>query len=299
MSCALIKTRSFTMIEMLVAVLIASAFLGGVYSSYIQIHKAHDRAEARIEAMRNGRTALMTLSEELKSINRLGADFLIVGLDAALAFGDGRDNDGDDLFDEEKVDGLDNDGDAPVDDTGRHAIIGNLRERPLFEGRTDMGDLGVDEDVNYGRDRIIFRIFPRTTTENLLLKTVTLAVTEFDGQSDVLVRQTVIEREGQEPLVGLAPLAFDVKGFDLLYWDPNATPEFQGWVETWDSSEVANFDPPRLPLPASIYARLTLRADPLPGELTPDGAPLQTVILETIVNIEETINDARYPRPSL
>lgn len=296
------RRAGFSFTELLIAVAITSVFALSIYVTFSQVLTAHDEAEARMEAVRNGRTALATLSDELKAINRSADEFLLVGFDVNLAYGDGRDNDLDNSVDEELVNGINDDqttDSLPVLDAQRHARIGNLNERPLAANRYDLGDFDVDEDTVFGRDVIIFRILPRESGGDILEKTVTLAVTEFDGEENVLVRQTNIERAAGEPLVGQAPLAFGVLGFDLLYWNPNAEPRLQGWQTSWDSTQQPNFDPPRLPLPASIYVKLTLDADRSPIEAWTPGEPRQTLVLETIVNVEETIGDIRFPRPLL
>lgn len=288
----------FTIAELIVAMAVALAFLSGVYMTFIQVIKAHNLAQARTAASINARTAIATLSDEIKSIDTLAGNFLMIGIDAALTYGDGIDNDLDGSIDEEKVDGLNNDGDgSPGDD--QHAVLGSLRERPLYASREDLGDRNVDEDCVFGRDVLIFRSYPAIPTPDMLFKSVSYAVTDYDGQSNVLVRQTRIERVVGEPLVGVAPIAFGVLGFDLLYWDPNAAPASQYWVQTWDSSQSSTFAPPRLPLPAAVYIRLTMAADPRPGEAIAPGSPIQTLIMSTVVDVEETIGDVLYPRPVL
>ena len=292
---------AFTFTELLVAMAIALIFLSSVYVTYMQIRRMHQLTETRIDAYRNARTALTSLSDEFKELNRLGNDFLLVGLSAELGAGDRKDNDLDGDVDEESLNGFDDDATSAsnviFDD--RHAFIGRYRERPLKIGIRDLGDENVDEDVKFSRDACIFRIFPQTPTADFELKTVTYAVTDFDGRQNVLVRQTRIERAGEPPLIGLAPIAFNVLSFDLLYWDPNNTPEQQNWVETWDSSDVANFNLPRLPLPASVYIRVTVRADRRPDEAIAATEPIETVKLETVVNVEQIIGDVLFPRPLL
>jgi prepilin-type N-terminal cleavage/methylation domain-containing protein len=292
------RRRGFTLVELLVALAVASAFLGGTYVAISRILTAHDRSEARLEALRNGRAAITTISDEFKSINRLGSDFLLIGLDQALAGGDGIDNDSDGVVDEDVVDGL-LDTSRTLAAADQHAQIGSFRERPLRVGAPDLGDADVDVDVRFGRDAIVFRIFPRVPTPDLTLKTVTYSVEEFDGEANVLVKRTRIERQTGEPLVGVAPQAFEVLGFDVLYWDPNAAPEEQYWVRTWDSSQAANFNPPRLPLPAALYVRLTLNSDERPHSTIDAGEPVKTLVLESTIDVEQTINDALYPRPDL
>jgi len=285
----------FTLIELLIALAIASAFLTGLYTAFSKILRAHDHAEARLEALRNARTAITTISDEFKGINSLGSDYLLIGLDQPLTYGDGIDSDADGNLEPRPVDGQP--GALPGSD--RHAMIGSHTERPLYVGRPDEGDTEIDTDARFSHDSIVLRIFPRVPTPELTLKTVTYNIESYDGQPNVLVRRSRIERTGSEPLVGVAPLAFDVLSFDILYWNPNAPPQQQYWVTTWDSTQAANFDPPRLPLPASLYIRLTLNADDRPHASIQPGAPVETVLLESIVNVEQTIGDALYPRPDL
>jgi hypothetical protein len=281
---------------MLVALAIATAFLSGVYATFIQVVKAQDKAAAREEALRNGRTAITSMSDELKQVNKLGSAVLFVGLNGTLTTGDGYDNDLDGRVDEELVDGLDNDNDFAVTSDDRHAQILTQRERPNGVGKADLGDAHVDEDCKFGRDSLIFRIYPTTPTSDLVQKTITYAVTTFDGQPDTLVRQTRIDRTGQEPLIGVSPIAFGVLGFDLLYWDPNATAANQYWVTTWNSAQSASFASPQLPLPASVYLRLTLYADSRPAQNYIAGQAVETITMDTVINLEATINDALFPR---
>ncbi|MCL5271000.1 MAG: prepilin-type N-terminal cleavage/methylation domain-containing protein [bacterium] len=305
MSCASIKAgrpasgrRAFSLVELLVAMAVATAFMAGVYTAYLQISRAQSSAEARLDALRNGRAALTTMGDELKGINTLGTDSLLQALDATLAFGDGRDEDSDGKVDEEVVDGLDDDGDItdPLV-TDRHALLDFHYERPSFVGRIDLDDANVDVDARFGDDRITFNIYTNPPQPQSVVKTVSYQIGDFDGQSHVLLRSVVIEdASGNLLMSGPVPLAFGVLGLDLLYWNPNAPVDQQGWVTAWDSGFSSTFEPPQLPLPASIYLRLTLYADRRPIESYQPGAPVDTLILQTIVNIEETIGDARFPR---
>ena len=288
------------MVELLVALAIASAFLSGVYMTFIQIIRAHDTAEARREAIRNARVALDQVADDFKQLDAVISQ--LVGVDIVLPFGDGLDNDGDGMIDEEVVDGLNNDftpdSAAPLI-SDRHAQIDDdLFERPLFVNRFDLGDADVDEDVLFGRDIVTLRILPSVPTPEVIIKRVDYFIGEFDNQNNVLLRQTEIFRENQEPLFGVSPLAFGVLSFDLLYWDPNAAPEDQGWVTSWDSTDAPIFNPPQLSLPASVYIRLAMTADRRPEELTSNGQPVDTIVAWTMVNIEQTINDGNFPRPT-
>lgn len=95
-----------------------------------------------------------------------------------------------------------------------------------------------------------------------------------------------------EQFVSLDPIAFGVLGFDLLFWDSNALPGEQAWLEEWDSTdELPNT------MPASVYIRLTLYADARPIESYEPGQPVDTITLESIVNIDSVINSASYLRP--
>ncbi len=303
------RRRGFSLTELMVALVISLAFMSGAYMTYFQVVRSQEAAEKRLDALRNGRAALTTVSDELRSINRNFNpgldDVLFIMRRELLGRGDGIDNDGNGMVDEDLVDGR-RLGGAAADD--QHAVIGSTRERPLWVGRTDLGDAGVDVDVRYGRSFLIFRTYPAAPTAELLGKTITYAVTEYDGEPNVLVRQTVIEREGVEPLVSAAPLAFGVLGFDVLAWDPNQPPADQYWVDVWDSSAANPAAPlgttpaalqPPLRLPASLYVRLSLGAEETADERFAGALPVETMTLETIINIEQVIGDARFPRARL
>jgi type II secretory pathway pseudopilin PulG len=299
------------MVEMLVAVAILSVFMSGIYLTYIQVAKTNQVASARLEALRNGRTGLQSLSDELKSLNDIAGAGLLIGVDPApRAFGDGVDNDGDGRIDEELVNAIDDDPTSPpipaaIND--RHAVLngpGGLRERPLGIDVSELGDEGVDEDAVFGQDRLVFQVTPETPSD-IRLKVVTYAIPPggFDGVQNVLVRQTRIERTDPAnpngpPIVegGLAPIAFDVVGFDLLYWDSNPSAAEQTWLTAWDSTQKIG---EKFRLPASVYVRLTLRSDPRPDEAIQDGRPQEVVTLSTVVNIESVIGSPLFERPIL
>lgn len=307
------RRRGFSLLELLIAVAITLTFMSGVYMTYIQVLRTHDETERRLEAMRNGRAALTTLSSEIKALNRAANpgfdDILLIARRDALDHGDHIDNDRDGKFDEEIVNGLDDDATSgTVLANDRHALIGAVYERPLWVGKADLGDANVDEDIRFGHSFMTFRIFPSAPTPALVSKTITYAIANYDGQDNVLVRQTIIERSTGEPLVTVAPLAFGVLGFDVLYWNPNEAPANQYWVDRWDSSAADPADPaatesaplqPPLGLPATIYVRLTMMADRHGIEALAAQTAVQTLNLETMIDIEQTIGDARYPRAGL
>ncbi|HOE96276.1 MAG TPA: prepilin-type N-terminal cleavage/methylation domain-containing protein, partial [Candidatus Sumerlaeota bacterium] len=171
MNSALTRSaRAITLVELLIALTIAMAFLSGVYATFIHVVRAHDTAEAREQAAANGRVALSTLSEDFKEVNTMGPDVFFMGIDGGLDYGDGIDNDGDGLIDEEIVDGL-NESPTPALAADRHARIGDRFERPQYVDREDLGDRDVDEDARFGRDVAILRIYPEIPTPEMQYKT--------------------------------------------------------------------------------------------------------------------------------
>lgn len=312
--------EGFSLIEILVAVAIALTFLTALYSSFIQFMRATNQTQARLEALRNARSAVSTLADEIKAISRSGNDFLLVGINESAGFGNGIDDDADGAVDEEVLNGLDDDGDWNSATDDLHAqILGPIEIYDRFTftrqgpygalygpNQSDLGDFRVDEDCVFGRDQIVFRVFPSSAVPNFLLRTITYSVGSFDGQRNVLIRQVRTEFSDQPAAITTSPLAFGALGFDLLYWDANANPQpgvdrsqRPYWVESWNSTNSENFDPPRLPLPASVFMRVSVYADERPFDLYTDGSPVETMYMQTVVNIEDTIGDAFYPRPSL
>lgn len=306
------RSRSaFSLLELLVAMMVTMIFVGAVYTTFLQISRGHQAAEARMDALRNGRAALSNISEELKTANTRGAktQYHFVGTPLKLTNGDGRDNDGDGLIDEEAVNGI---LDAPTSgttaDLDRHALLGGtLKERPNWVGVSDLGDAQVDVDATFGHDVLTYQIFPSgAVAPELDYKLITYEVKDFDGQSNVLVRRAELHyNNGTPTAVAESPLAFNVAGFDLLYWNPvdYGLPSFPvGWNTSWDTDILKNIVGVQLYLPASVYIRLTLLADPRPAAsvqalrtANPD-APIDVITLESVVNIEETIKDGKYPR---
>ena len=56
---------------------------------------------------------------------------------------------------------------------------------------------------------------------------------------------------------------------------------------------------PRLPLPASILAVVTIYADPRPMDAYTPGDPVEVLRIPIIIDVEDIIGDALYPRPIL
>lgn len=292
----------FSLVEMLLAIAITSAFVVGVYAAFISINKGHKEVEARIQALSNGRTALSMMSEEIKSAGFTGSSHYFFAVPSKLAYGDGIDNDGDGKVDEELVNGtLDVAANqSTIVQNDRHAQIGRLTERPLQVGKADLGDAQLDVDAKFGQDTLAFDIYPRVPTAQLARKRVIYSPGTYDNQPNVLLR-TTYSYAADNSLVtsSSAPLAFGVAGVDMLYWDPNAQPANQKWVSSWDSRTESTFANPKLPLPAAVYIRLTMIADPRPAEALTPRQPMVVMPLETMVDIESVIHNARFPRPRL
>ncbi len=315
----------FTFLEVLVALAIAMTFLAALYTSFIQMLRTWDEMSARMEALRNARTAMMTISDEIKSVSAVisSATPTLIGVNNTAPYGDGIDNDRDGRVDEEVLNGLDDDNDWSAATDDLHAKIGTVNllydrfeytAQPPFNvlygvAQSDLGDFHVDEDVKFGRDSMVFRITPIVPVPDMLFRTITYTLGTFDGQNNVLIRQARTEftaASGRLPVVSTAPLAFDCLGLDFLYWNPNANPnpgtpraDRPYWVETWDSTAAPTFNPPQLPLPASIYMRVTMYADTAPDQNYVGGKPVKTLIMQTTVDIEQTIGDALYPRANI
>lgn len=296
---ALKRARTgYTLVEILVALAIASAFLGGLYSAVIQILKQQNAAEARTEAVRNGRAASSMIGEELTNIIPTGVNaFLQAVPDKSLGYGDRIDNDGDGKVDEETVNGKDDDGDAPFIGNASLAHFGKYQERPARGMAIEPGVSGVDEDCVFGRDKLTFTAQMKAPTPGI--KAVSYYIGQYDGLSNVLLRDVaVVNIEGLPGTVErTTPLAFGVLGFDVLCWDSNGAPDKQAWLTEWNS--VQHYAP-ELKLPASIYLRLTLAADPAikAGDWHGDR-PIQTLVMENTVNIESVIKNKKFQRPTL
>lgn len=300
------RRAGFTIMEILVSMAIALTFLSALYTSFIQLLRASDSTRARVEAMRNGRAALLTLSDEFKAISRSGGDYLLIGENADQTFGDGKDDDADNSVDEETLDGFDEDADYNPLTDDRHALLATILLTSYYERQSyvlvdDLGDVHVDEDVVFGDDALSFQLFPPAIDASLTSATISYGLGTLDGQDHVLLRTAKVEDPGGTTTT-ISPLAFGVVGLDFLYWDPNRVPGAPlrslrpDWVTDWDSRDVLTFLPPQLPLPASIYARLTLYADRRPLASHQPGEPVDTLKVETIINLEDIIGDATYPR---
>lgn len=277
--------RAFSLIEMLVALTVALVFVSAMYMAFIQVLRATSERSARNEALRNARSALMTMMEEIKAFQRTGTtDTLLVGVNFDLAFGNGLDEDGDGTVDEEILDGQDdatdadwviaNDNHIPFFLTGATPFI---YERPQLTDTPDFGDFHVDEDVRFGSDTLSIMLFPPAVESGVTSRTITYSLETFDGEPNVLVKTAKTEFLSSATSTTMAPLAFAVTGLDFLYSDPGASLP-PNWTTDWDSATSG--------VPDAVYVRITVKADTGPIQNYSGGDKIETLEMETIVMIE-------------
>lgn len=291
------RTRAMTLLELLVAVAIALAFLGGVIAAFIQILRATNLAEVKLDAVNNARYALEMMAIDIKAawIDPRQALQYFVGEDHPLSYGNGLDDDGDGNVDEELFNGRDDDYTGPDwnfarDD--RHAVAGGVYERHFAVSGPDLGDGHVDEDCKFDRDRLIFRIFPDPNNPTSRDDLITFEVGTFEGEEHVLVRRIVHAASSPNRTVEVEPFAFNVMSLHLLYWDPNRIPP--DWTTSWNSFDAPRFVQPGIELPVAVFLEVTVYADTRPIEQYKPGDPIQTITLQTVVNIEQVLKDQRY-----
>lgn len=289
------KNRGVTLVEVLVALVVAGVFLSGAFAAFIQILKATEKAEIRTEAINNARAALELMAIDIKSasmdLSRKPQYF--IGTNRPLNYGDGIDNDGDGRVDEELLNGEDDDGDWRISNDN-HSVIGTMIERWLYVGAPDLGDNKVDEDFKFNRDSLTFRIFPDPLVPVGRDELITYEIGTYEGENNVLLRRVKYFLLDGNERIEVAPLAFNVLSLNFLYWDPNQTPP--RWVNFWDGPNAENFPPPGIELPVSVFISLTIYAGSDPIERYRPWQPVHTITLSTIVNIEQVLDDVRYQR---
>ncbi|MCX7011089.1 MAG: prepilin-type N-terminal cleavage/methylation domain-containing protein [Candidatus Sumerlaeota bacterium] len=301
--CSPGRRRGLTLLEVLIAVAVASAFIAGLLAAFVQVLSASNRAETTMRSLANGRTALDAMAVAIKQANYFPGKFYFQGrnnysqpLDAGgLPYGDAIDNDGDGRVDEERRNALDDDGDWTSQDDRHAAFSSGQTERAAFVGRPDLGDAHVDEDNVFDGDLIEFVQYADPADPNPVDKDVAFSIGSFEGRDHVLLQRTLIPAYGPNPTVEIAPLAEGVLGFNALYWQPNGTDHY--WLEAWDSSGPEALPPPGLRLPAAVVLSLDLYADSRPIEGWRPGQPARVETVSTVVNIEQVIQDSLYPRP--
>lgn len=288
--------KAVTLIEMLVAIAITGIFLSGVMEAFVYMIRTSDRAEIRLESVTNARTAMERMSAEIKTARidpRRPIQFFH-GLSTTLGYGDAMDNDHDGLVDEEVVNGADDDGDYSLAEDDLHVRFSvTEQERPELDNLPDLGDYNIDEDCRFSRDVLEFRTFPDPDNPGYREKNIKYEITTFDGVDNVLVRTvTYNPTDPDTTYEEFDPIAFNVLSLDFLYFDPNRIP--MNWVEAWDSLYSPFFPDPAIELPVSVYIRVTVYAGMDPFDEYIPGEPVETVTLETVVNIEQVLKDARY-----
>ena len=290
------KGRAVTLIEMLVAIAIAGIFLAGVLESFVYIIRTAEKSEVELEALTNARAALDIMSREIKSARidpRRPIQFFH-GQNEDLAYGDAIDNDEDGNVDEEIRDGDDNDADSDLPADDQHVVItGAYAEREDLRGFPDLGDVDVDEDCRFSNDILEFLTFPDPDNPGFREKNIRYEIKDFDGQSNVLVKHVTYNPNDPEIRYEEEdPIAFNVLSLSFLYWDPNRIP--MNWVTSWDSLYAPMFPDPQLELPVSVHISVTVYAGTDPFQEYQPGDPVETVVMETVINIEQVLKDERY-----
>jgi len=306
------RRRGVTIIEILVAMAIASVFLVSILFSFTQILRTSDESEALTRANNQARAALLYISRDLSAVRRDTTtpiqEFVLEN--RSFPYGDGIDNDRDNLVDEDPVNGADTDGDWDILDD-RHGTIGAYRERPDFVGFPDLGDERVDEDPRFGNDRLILRIPPDPLGLDNRDERITYEIGTYEGQDHVLLR-TVVSNPGTFNVTAVTePLAFNVLGLDILAWNSNDdTLDATGrsipyWSVQWNAAQ--NIFPFKKPFgapdgypPFEFPTSVRLLVHVYSGRVDFDalnwtpGQPIQTLALATTIDLEVTIKDLRY-----
>jgi prepilin-type N-terminal cleavage/methylation domain-containing protein len=287
------QSRAMTLVEILVAMAVAGAFLAGVFAAFIQIVKASDLAEAKLQAINNARAALELMSIDIKAarIDPSRSVQYFIGLHRSLAWGNGIDDDGDGLIDEEWANALDDDRDWNYATDDRHANIAGNYERSMFVGSADLGDAHVDEDCRFENDKLTFRIFPDPGNPQSRDDLITFYLGTYEGENHVLLRGITRNVSSGGRAEEPSPLAFNVVSLNFFYWDPNRTPNY--WVTEWDSYQAATFPSPGIEIPVAVYMSVTVYAGTKPLKDIKPGEPMETIRLDTEVNIEQVLKDTR------
>lgn len=285
------RRRGLALLEVLLAVAIALTFLGGTVLAFIEMMRASDRAQARLDAIANARHALETMSLEFSRayLQPAGAN-RFTGQFADDGAGNRIDGDKDTLIDEELSDALDNDGDwLPADD--KHALIDtarNIYERQRFRNVADLDDDHVDEDVKFVKSDVLFRTQPDDGTTNTRL--VRFVIGSFDVDDNVLLEEVTTDAGGPDEAVTTSPIAFNVLAFNALYWDQNSS---RYWVRTWNSDDFTTGAVPELP--AAVNLSVTVYAgQPQTLAMISAAEGIDTLTLTTTADLEAVLADSRY-----
>ncbi|MCB2154790.1 hypothetical protein KQI84_07870 [bacterium] len=306
--------RALSLVELLVALVIALVFMGSVVTAFVQISRATDDAEAQIRAHTRARIAVDTIVRDLRKVRKdatLGTQYFQLTSNT-LTYGDNVDNDDDGSTDEETLDGFDDDLSWNAADDDHHAVIGTTTEREAFVGVPDVGDFNVDEDVVFSNDMLSIRV-PADPGMGSPAQIITYEIGNFDGMDHVLLREVVTNPGQLTEETTVAPLIFDVVSLDFLAWNPNddvvsptAAPH-PYWQENWDAANYffpaqrpigAPFGVPPFVFPAAVRVQVTVSAERIPlediGGWPLGSRELLTESLATVVDLEVVIKDVRY-----
>jgi len=277
------------------AMAVIGIVLSGVVLAFAQILRASQRAECIMGATENARAAVETIALFVKAarIEPTMPYQYFQGLNLITSEDDRIDNDGDGLRGEEQPDGLDNDGDWQADRDERHTQIGATVERRRFwSTRGDLGDDHVDEDCVFHRDQLSLAIFPDPLLPGSLDEVTSFSVGTWEGENNVLIQRTLRNVGAGNVSLTSEPLAWNVLSLNFLYWDPNETPPY--WTETWDAMTTATRPAPAIELPVAVLISVTVYAGSAPLDQLGPTDPIETVTINTVVNLEAVIHDPRY-----
>lgn len=302
--------RGITLTEILVALAISLIFMGSVVTAYVQIVRAANVAESRVQAHTRARAALDIMARDVEMVRSdpsiAPQEFRLVN--NTLPYGDRIDHNGTGNPDDGEFNGFDDVGIwTPADDN--HAQIGTRRERPDFVGLPDHGDFNIDNDVRFSRDELTIRI-PADPLGSTPARRITYRIGTFEGLDYVLLREEENLQSG-ETLID--PLAFDVVSLDILAWNPNDDVVAPGglmrpyWASEWDAADKT---PPLNPIgappgttppfvfPAALMLSVVVNAEDMPLEEISGwpfgGRSLKTERLTTVVNIQEVVTSTIY-----
>lgn len=282
--------RGLTLTELLVAITVATLIISGTALMFVQLLRSNDQAQARIDAVANARSAIESLSVELKRAQTTSTIAMFTGdtqSTASIFSGDYVDQDGDGVLDEEPLNGLDDDNDWQLADD-RHARLTTYGvtyvERPRFYQQADLGDAHVDIDLALTSSTVTFTTFD-VAGEPVDRKVRYYVGQDPDGEPNTLMKEVSgIDPATSAPVSYIAPVAYNVLSFGLLFWD------FQNASQPWRT----DWPPPTTPLPAvapaSVYMYISVYAGtPLSLDEVQPGERIPNVILTSVVNVESTL----------
>lgn len=300
------KARGLTLVEMLVALTVVLIFFAGALFAFVEIVRAKERTQARLDAIANARHALETMTvefkrarllpEETSSTGTMQEDFHV--LTDFLATGDRVDNDQDGVADEEDFDGLDNDGDWAASGD-RHAAITTgsqtYYERRFARSVADPGDAGVDEDTRFTSTTVRFETFPLPSSSSRRHVRFWLGE-DLDGTPNTLMFEaTQDDLDASDPTrFAIAPVAHNVLSFSVLCYDASETTSGTPWKTRWNSLERLATRNEVPAIPPSVYLAVTVYSGTQPLSTVTATQPLETITLHTVVDVESVLADPRY-----